>query len=429
MVMPAAEGFDATLKRWAGQGLRVLMLARAAGTLPLDSDSPMLPRNLEPLGLVAFSDGLQPDVSRVLSRFSGVGVSLRIISGDYPETVAALARRVGFGQYHDLQLVSGLDLARMSETERKMAVEDGHIFGRVSPDQKVEIIQILQRQGHYVAMIGDGVNDVLALKQAHVGIAMEKGSQACRRVADVVLLGNGLGILPAALNEGQRIVRASQDLLKLFLSRSLSLAVAILGIGVLGFAFPALPTHTAIPALLVIGIPTLALAAWAQPVQATGSSLRTALPFAIPAALSIGAVEGVIYVSYMRVTGDIMLARTIFTLVATLCGLVLILFLAPPSPFWTGISPLRGDRRITALALTMLALLALIMGLPAGWEFLGFASLQPIDLAIAVLAVTAWGFGLRTIWRRDLPRRWLGINVPAESTGTHPAPIERGLGS
>src|SRR5690606_15779800 len=117
--------------------------------------------------------------------------------------------------------VSGLDLAEMSEAQFAEAVEASAVFGRITPQQKQRIVQQLRSRGHYVAMIGDGVNDVLSLKEAHMGIAMQSGSQATRSVADMVLLGDKFDVLPEAIKEGQRILNGMQDVMRLFLTRTL----------------------------------------------------------------------------------------------------------------------------------------------------------------------------------------------------------------
>jgi cation-transporting ATPase E len=302
-----------------------------------------------------------------------------------------------------------LDLAALDDIELARAAEEVTIFGRITPEQKRHLVAALQRNGHYVAMIGDGVNDVLALKQANVAIAMQSGSQATRAVADLVLLGNSFAVLPAAFREGQRIVRSSQDLIKLFLSRSLAMVMVIVGAAVVGAAFPTTPRLNAVPAALVIGIPTLALTAWARPGNTARQMWRSVLPFALTAALTIAPVGVTLYLSYLRTTGDIALARTVVTVVTTLCGLVLIPFVEPPSPAWTGGDELSGDRRPGVLALALSVLLGVILTVPAVRSWFELAPLAPRDLGIVGLAVATWAFALRAIWRHDLPRRFLGL--------------------
>jgi cation-transporting ATPase E len=335
---------------------------------------------------------------------------LKIISGDHPETVAALAVQAGFTISDEGQLVSGLQLAEMDEGEFARAALRATVFGRITPEQKLEIIRALQKGGQYVAMTGDGVNDVLALKQAQVGIAMESGSQASRAVADLVLLGNSFASLPHAFAEGQRIVRGTQDMIKLFIARSLSLAIAILGAGVLAAPFPVLPTHAAVPAFLVLGVPTLGIAAWTKPGRVPRSFLRAVLPFAMPAAISIGAVETLVYVSYLRATDDLNLARTMVTLVAVLCGLVLIVFVRPPIRSLAAMEELTDDWKPTLMAGIMLSLLTLFLVSPSLRDFFQLSPLSGADVAIGTGIVVTWAVSLQIGWRQRWLERWLQID-------------------
>jgi cation-transporting P-type ATPase E len=413
ILLPRVEippALERDLASWTSGGLRVLLLAHAT-SLPDDVREPRLPAHLVPCGLVSFHDELNRDAPLAIARFAGAGIGLKIISGDHPETVAALAQQAGFGAGRRLRVVSGLDLARMTGAEIAHAAEHGEVFGRITPQQKLELVRHLQAGGHYVAMVGDGVNDVLALKQAEVGIAMEHGSQASRAVADVVLLKNAFTALPAAFVEGQRIVRASQDLLKLFLARSLSMAVAIMAAGIVGVAFPFIPQNNFLPAMLTVGLPTVLLAAWARPGRSPSTLLGAVVPFALPAALTIGAIEATLHISYVRVTSDLELARTVVTTVAVLCGLLLILFVEPPTRAWTGGDTLSGDWRPVALVGAMLALFAIFIGVPAMRDLFALTPLGPIDLLIIGAVVTAWAFGIRYAWRARLMPRMLGLDV------------------
>jgi cation-transporting ATPase E len=399
-----------TLGPLTAAGLRVVLLADHLQPEALQAgDDPRLPAGLTPLGLVSFGDEIQPAARETLDAFRQAGVRPIIISGDNPDTVAALARQAGFGQDGELRTVSGLDLVALDDGEFARAAEEATIFGRITPEQKRRLVQAFQSHDHYVAMIGDGVNDVLALKRANVAIAMQGGSQAARAVADLVLLNDSFAVLPAAFREGQRIVRSTQDLIKLFLSRSLAMVLVILGAALVGLAFPTTPRLNSVPAALVIGIPTLALTAWARPGKTTRQILRTVLPFALTAALTIAPVNLTLYLSYVRATGDVALARTIVTVVATLCGLVLIPFVEPPTSAWTGGDELSGDRRPALLALALAALLAVILAVPGLRSFFELAELAPRDLGIVALAVAVWAFALRAIWRKDLARRFFGL--------------------
>jgi len=185
---------------WADAGLRVLLFAYHPEVVFLhdSQQQPVLPA-LTALGLVSFSDELRPEAESTLAKFAHAGIALKVISGDSPHTVAALARQAGLSGSPGV--VSGMDLAGMDDARFEQAALDATIFGRVTPQQKEKLVNSLRKHGYYVAMIGDGVNDVLSLKKANLGIAMESGSSATRSVADLVLLHDSFAALPHAFLE------------------------------------------------------------------------------------------------------------------------------------------------------------------------------------------------------------------------------------
>ena len=419
MLQPHLRAGDDLVKehvgQWAAQGLRVLLFAHQPQAEPLHGEDgePHLPPDLAPLGVLSFSDELRPEAQATLRGFSEAGVQLKIISGDSPHTVAALARQAGLGA--DIAVVSGLELDEMDEEQLTQTVAETTIFGRITPQQKQRLVHNLREGGDYVAMIGDGVNDVLSLKQAHLGIAMQSGSQAARSVADIVLLNDSFAVLPAALREGQRIVNGMQDIVRLFLTRTFYVTLLILGAAIVGVEFPVTPKHNSIMALLTVGIPTLALAAWARPDKPPPNLLRAVSRFVFPATFMVALVSLAVYLTYLEVTGDLELARTALTTTTVLCGLALIPFVEPPTPAWVGGDELSGDRRPTLLALVMLALYGVVMWAPSLRESFELVPLRATDWLMIGATVVAWGVALRFAWRRQLFPRWLGISLtPAE---------------
>ena len=236
----------------AAQGLRVLVVARAADPLaPLREDGrPRLPA-LEPLAVVALADELRPQVRETLARFTADGVAVKVISGDDPRTVAALARQAGLAGADPL---SGTDLEEMSEAELDAAVGPTTVFGRVAPEQKERLVAALRRQGRYVAMLGDGVNDARALKAAQVGVAMRSGSAVTRDVADIVLTEDSLAALVPARHEGRRIISGIGTSMQVFLSRVATQGLVILTVTMLGLGFPYSPAQVGLT-LLTVGSP------------------------------------------------------------------------------------------------------------------------------------------------------------------------------
>ncbi len=396
------------VEAWAKQGRRVLLFARRAAGVPLHDENgqPRVPLDLEPLALLVLADVLRSEARAVMERFAALGIHLKLISGDDPRAVAALAQQAGFPEA--IRIVSGEELERADEREFAELAQRGTIFGRTTPEQKERLIRAFRDRGSYVAMVGDGVNDVLALKQANVGIAMRSGSAATRGVADLILLHDSFAVLPLAFHEGQRIMGGMRDIVSLFLTRSLSVLGLILGAGLAGAPFPITPKHNSLLALLTVGIPTLALAAWSKPARDSGQLLRKVLPFVIPAVLLFTPVALTLYLAWWHATGDAALARTILTVAATVAGVLLIPFVQPPTPAWVGGDELSGDWRPTILG--TLLLLALLIGLehPKFRQVFELSPLTWSELVVAGLACAGWAVALRWAWRTHLLSRLLG---------------------
>jgi cation-transporting ATPase E len=429
------------LKAWSDSGLRVLVFAHAPEPALLhdSQEQPRLPHKLTPLGLVAFSDELRDNVQQTIADFMTAGVDLKIISGDNPYTVAALARQAGFeGQ---LNVLSGVELDRLSDHELDAVIEETTVFGRITPQQKERLVDALRRRGHYVAMMGDGVNDVLSLKKANLGIAMNSGSAAARGVADIVLLNDSFAALPPAFLEGQRIVNGMRDILRLFLTRALIVALLILSLAVVGVGFPFVPTHVSLLTLFTVGIPTLAMATWARPAQSKIGLFRSVINFVIPAAVSVFVFGMLLYVyyfiitssgvlelgvtpeeiasfqTYARLSFDIVtqeqyafefagvIARSVLTTFTVLTGLILIIFVEPPIPFFVGGDELSPDKRPTYLAGGLLiGFIALLLIVPAR-NFFELVLLPAQDYALIALVTLIWMLILRQAYKaRWFPR-------------------------
>jgi len=392
-------------EEWAKKGLRVLLFASAAdpGFAFDEAEDPALPARLKPLGLVVLRDETRPDAAEVVAGFAAAGIELKIISGDHPETVAALATQAGIA--FEGEAVSGRELERMDDEQLREEAARASIFGRVSPAVKERIVRALQRRGRYVAMIGDGVNDVPAMKAAQVAVALRSGSGITRSIADLVLLRDEFSKLPAAFGEGQRIRKGMEGIFRIFLTRTLSLTLILLVVSLLNDPFPVSPRHTALIALMTVGIPSLGLAVWARPARTGRTLILPAAHFILPAAAGIAAVGVLIFEFYWSTAEDLEAARTALTIACVLCGLLLIPFLEPPTPAWTAASPLSGDWRPAILAAVLLAAFAAILALE---DLRRFYELQLPDVwgfLIVAIVVAAWAAWLRAFWRLDLPGR------------------------
>jgi cation-transporting ATPase E len=404
---------------WTEQGLRVLLFACYDEPMNLiDADGqPRLLPGLLPLGLVSLGDILRPEARETLEVFSQAGVQLKVISGDHPHTVAALARQAGLAA--DLTPVSGLDLAQTEPAEFAQVVRDTTVFGRITPQQKEHIVKELRAQGAYVAMVGDGLNDVLSLKSANLGIAMQSGSQMTRSAADLVLLNDSFAALPRAVQEGQRVLNGMQDILMLFLTRVAFFTLLILLIP----GFPFSPRQASLVTLLTVGIPTVALATWAQPGRTRGNKqLLRLVHFVLPAVL-IGSLAtlfvfllAVALASSRGLPESVVMetARSTITVFATICGIFLLVFVAPPTHFLAAGNAVRGDWRPTMLAAVLLGGLTLLVSVPQGRVVFEIGVLPLFDVFAIVGVVLLWALLLSFTWRFRLLERILGLTNQEE---------------
>ena len=422
----AGSDLQAIVEQESTQGLRVLLFTFLPELVVLRNaaDKPTLPHGLIPLGIISLSDELRPQARETLRQLSEAGIRFKVISGDNPQTVAALVKQMGLS--NNISAVSGLDLATMDAADFAARAADATVFGRITPQQKEQLVDALHKQGHHVAMIGDGVNDVLSLKKADLGIAMQSGSQATRSVADIVLLHDSFASLPSAFREGQRIRNGMQDILKLYLTRIFYFVVLLIGAAVVG-GFPFEPKQASILVLLTVGIPTFLLAAWAQPHTAEKNELRSLWHFVLPAASILGLVGLLLYFSqYVLVDPLVLLhlhpvpsavearsaedAQTALTIFATFCGIALILFVEPPTSFWVGGNELRGDKRISYLALAMCIASVLLFSLPPSRSLFDLTLLDRTDYLVIAVCVVIWLFVVRWIWRGRILERFLALD-------------------
>ena len=325
------QGATATVRRmveeYAAAGLRVLLLARSG---PIVDET--LPPRIEPRAIVTLSDRMRSDAADTIAYFDAQGVAVKVISGDHPRTVAAIAGRAAVP--HSAKAVDARTLEEDAASLRT-TLEQNAVFGRVTPHQKRSMVKALQSGGHVVAMTGDGVNDVLALKDADIGIAMGAGSSASRGAAQLVLLDNSFASLPAAVAEGRRVINNIERVANLFLTKTVYSMVLALAIAAANLPFPFLPRHLTLIGSLTIGIPAFFLALVPNRERARSGFVDRVLRFAVPVGILAAAATFTGYY-IARARDDVSLdeSRTTATIILLSLGLLVFADLAGSLGVW-----------------------------------------------------------------------------------------------
>ena len=367
--------------READGGRRVLALARTSAPLAgLDADAG-LPGGLEPLGLVVLAERLRDDARDTVAFLRREGVELKVLSGDAPATVAAIARDAGLP---DGPPLAGADLPADPAALRAVA-RRAHVVGRIAPQDKRRFVEALRADGRYVAMVGDGVNDVPALKAARLALVQGSGVQMAKSVADVVLLSGDFATVPGMVDEGRRILRNVQRVAKLFVAKAAFAAVLILTVGTTSDAYPFLPRHLTVASTFGVGLPAffLALAPSSGPWRPE-HFLRDVARFAVPAGIAVGLAVLAAYRGCLDVLGmSITEARTVST--SVMLGGMLFLVVALER------RPRRRRRAVELLAAVMAAGYVAVLALPATREFFALAAPTPEIVAASLAGVAlAW---------------------------------------
>jgi cation-transporting ATPase E len=305
------------------------------------------------VALVLLEDVVRGDAAETLAFFADQGVTVKVISGDNDVTVGAVARRAGLERWEDNINATTLDGDFESDAFADEVVRSS-VFGRVTPHQKRAMVKALQRRGHTVAMTGDGVNDVLALKESDCGVAMASGSEATRGVAQLVLLDSNFSALPAVVAEGRRVINNIERVASLFLAKTAYSVVLSVLTGVFAFAYPLRPIHLSILSWFTIGVPAFFLALEPNTERVTTGFLPRVLGRAIPAGVVIAlATMSVFAIAHLDDDIDADHARTVAVMVAGSVALMNLYRVARP------LNTLR-----TTLVVTMAALFSAAFLMP-----------------------------------------------------------------
>ncbi|MCX5141979.1 MULTISPECIES: HAD-IC family P-type ATPase [unclassified Streptomyces] len=389
VLLPEADPTLTEIEQLNEQGLRVLLLARVRGEL----DAPDIAAGAAPGALIVLEQRLRPDAGETLAYFADQRVATKVISGDNAVSVGAVAAKLGLpGAEHTLD-------ARKLPTDpdaMATAMEENTVFGRVTPQQKREMVAALQSRGHTVAMTGDGVNDVLALKDADIGVSMGSGSEATRAVAQIVLLNNSFATLPSVVAEGRRVIGNITRVATLFLTKtvySVLLAVLVVCFQV---EYPFLPRHLTLLSTLTIGIPAFFLALAPNKERAHPHFVRRVMRYAIPSGTIAAAATFVMYLiarHHYSGTGALDAETSAATLTLFLVSMWVLAIIARPYTWW----------RICLVAAMGLAFLVVLV-VPWLQDFFALklvgTTMPWTAVGIAVVASVALEYTWRLVGRR-----------------------------
>ncbi|MFD0902948.1 HAD-IC family P-type ATPase [Actinomadura sediminis] len=380
-------------------GLRVLALARVPDGSLADPGRLDVAATAEPAALVVLRQRLRPEAAPTLRYFAGQGVAVKVISGDDPVSVGAIARALGLaGADHpvDARELPG-DPAAMADV-----LDESSVFGRVGPQQKQAMVRALRSKGHTVAMTGDGVNDVLALKEADLAVAMGSGSGAARSVAQVVLLDNRFATLPHVVGEGRRVLGNIERVANLFLTKTVYAIILVVLVGLANVQFPFLPRHLTLISSLAIGVPAFFLALAPNNERARPGFVPRVLRFAIPAGVACGgATFAGYYLATARPAGDFADLSTTASIALFALSLWVLALVARPWNWWR-----------LGLVAAMAAAFAIVLGVPPLRRFFALETGQGHNDAVA-LAIAAAAAVLLTVVSRYIPA--FGARTPGSS--------------
>ncbi|MBI2767418.1 MAG: HAD-IC family P-type ATPase [Chloroflexi bacterium] len=400
-VLPMSSGGDGFMERYAAaseRGLRGVVFAEAAA-LPEPGERVT---GVRVLALLILGDELRPEIRQAFAMMDRLGIAPKIISGDNPQTVAALLKQVGVTVKGGT--ISGGEIDGLNADEFALAVDENSIFGRIAPAQKARIIAALRDRGHFVAMVGDGANDVQALRTADVAVAMASGTGTARAVAGIILLDDSFTALIRGAREATAVLGNAARLSKLFIAKSLYAFLLIVATNMLGLDFPFLPRQGSVTALLTLGIPAVFISISVPPPDAGRDFTRNVLRFALPASFALAMAAASVHLLVAgflsRSTEE---ARTLVSLTLGITGLFFVVeVLGFEGASWRSLT--RPVLTTVLGALLVAALIATIYT-PSLRRFFDFQEVYVGDWIIVISAVAislAGQYLLSRYWQQVL---------------------------
>jgi cation-transporting P-type ATPase E len=389
----------------AEEGLRTLVFGTCRAPLP-DPAPGVVPDGFELLGTVVLEERMRPDAVATVEFLRGQGVAIKVLSGDAPATVAAVAERAGISAGPGP--VSGSDGLPEDPEALVALAEERTVYGRLTPEDKHRLVEALSRSGRVVAMIGDGVNDVPAMKSSRLAIAFGGGSQLAKSVADAVLVTDEFAVLPRAVAQGRRIIANVQRVARLFVTKSVFAACVIATFGLATASFPLLPRHLSLAAVFTVGVPGFVFALMpGEAKREQESFLRRVARFSIPAGVVMAGAVMLAYLTDHELRGRSEVdARTVAVTVMVAVGLYILLVLDRERMQSSRTYAVTVSVMVGALALGYLAVLAS----PSLRDFFALSQLGFVDwlvvAGVVALAIQVLGrIGMSPIPRRPAAER------------------------
>ena len=384
----------------------LLTFAYSPEVAPLhyEGRDPVLPRDLTPLCQLSYQEQIRPETVEAIRDFAERAVEIKVFTAESPEKTVEMLKQAGFEREKGagVPTISGPDLANLNPTDLAQAARENAVFARMLPQQMVQVVRALQASGSAVGVVGDGVGDLPAMRQADIAISQRSSSPAAFTQADIVLMEDSPAVLSRVVDKGQRIVNGLLDVLKLYLVQVLYLLLLIVAVPLVAGGFPYTSAQGGMIALVTLTLPAVGLSIWAAPgVLPTASLGRLLAHFVIPAATTMALAALIVYMIFLQRTGEMAYAQIALSHALVAMGLLLVLFIKPPLRFFRGRIPSiqLGDLRSILIVAVGALLWMGITTIPLARKLLKVEPLaQPAHYLVVGEAALAWAFGVWFLW-------------------------------
>ncbi|MBK5106839.1 MAG: HAD family hydrolase [Anaerolineales bacterium] len=413
-----------TVVEWQGEETLTFAYLPEPVRLYGQNNQPQLPNGLLPLSYIHVSNVIRPELSQVLKELDEDGIAVKVLSSAPTERAIATAHKLGLGE-EIIKSITGEELSALNLEDYTKTVKAYNVLGSLTPTQKELIVKTLRQGGDYVAMVGNDIDDILAMQQAQISVAMRSADPAVLKQTDIVLLEDSLHVLPRLLFLGQRMVNGAVDTFKLYLSQVGAQLFLLLYMLIFNLdAFPYHPTQGGVINAFAIVIPNLFIPIWAAGGRLDLNAIRRRMiHFIVPTAVLLSILGAIVYILFLRLDfgphfppaelvkqlkitdPQVFFAQQAVVYAFLFAGWLRIFFLQPPTKFWVGGAPLRGDRRVIGLVIASILVFIVVLIFP--WlplqEWLRTTWLPSLkDYLIIAGLVLVWAVLLRTVWRTIL---------------------------